>query len=525
MAVDIAQVVVNNTEYNFADDTKVPYDLLQDTVGWTSKNLIPFPYYDGYSKTNNGVTYIVNSDGTIALNGTATGRSGFNLVQANKFKLSKGKYILSGCPSGGADGTYSLFINFGNISSAMFRDVGNGVEFTLNEDSVIQYSFEIIIRQNVITNNLIFKPMLRKADIMDSTYEQYNPSVKQILRNNKIIEGKNLLENEISSTTINGITLTVNADKSVTLNGTATETVFFYIKRFTQADSYLMNVGEVILSGTPLESNSNEVYLSLRYGDGNRNVSKPNGATVVDFGNGVNFDFSKLTELNTGTAITNISDLRMILRVGSGQTVSNRTFKPMIRKATETDPSYEQYYIPGVVSQEAQNVLGAKNLIPYPWINHTDYIKEGITYTDNGDGTFTANGTSTNYSYFVNNKPFTTDQLKKIAGKKVILSGGFDASKRVYLRYKQSSGDAWTNFIDNTGNGIEFTFPLGIYTYNNVEIVLEISTGQTVSNLVFMPMLRLAEIQDSTYVPYAMTNRELTEIVQDLLSRVEALEF
>ena len=48
-----------------------------------SKNLIPFPYHDGGAGavvTNNGLTYTVNADGTIAVAGTATGLSMFYLT-------------------------------------------------------------------------------------------------------------------------------------------------------------------------------------------------------------------------------------------------------------------------------------------------------------------------------------------------------------------------------------------------------------------------------------------------------------
>lgn len=48
-----------------------------------SKNLIPFPYYDGGAGavvTNNGLTYTVNADGTIAVAGTATGVAMFYLT-------------------------------------------------------------------------------------------------------------------------------------------------------------------------------------------------------------------------------------------------------------------------------------------------------------------------------------------------------------------------------------------------------------------------------------------------------------
>ena len=41
-----------------------------------------------------------------------------------------------------------------------------------------------------------------------------------------------------------------------------------------------------------------------------------------------------------------------------------------------------------------------------------------------------------------------------------------------------------------------------------------------IDGLVFKPMIRLADISDNTYVPYAMTNQELTKAVLELLSRI-----
>jgi hypothetical protein len=45
--------------------------------------------------------------------------------------------------------------------------------------------------------------------------------------------------------------------------------------------------------------------------------------------------------------------------------------------------------------------------------------------------------------------------------------------------------------------------------------------GQTVSNLVFKPMLRPASIQDDTYVPYSMTNREMTAKISNVYTKTE----
>lgn len=71
-------------------------------------NLIPYPYTDGMSKTINGITFTVNSDGSITANGTATENALFNIgsisVQNNT------SYFLSGCPSTGSTLTYILYL-------------------------------------------------------------------------------------------------------------------------------------------------------------------------------------------------------------------------------------------------------------------------------------------------------------------------------------------------------------------------------------------------------------------------------
>ena len=65
------------------------------------KNLIPYPYTSTTSIIS-GVTFVVNSEGSITVNGTATANVIFNFESdETMFTLSAGNYFLSGCPSGG----------------------------------------------------------------------------------------------------------------------------------------------------------------------------------------------------------------------------------------------------------------------------------------------------------------------------------------------------------------------------------------------------------------------------------------
>ena len=150
------------------------------------KNLIPYPpYNDGNSKTNNGITFTVNSDGTVTANGTATAAATYNCIirlpSGIHKKFPNGRYHASGCPSGGLGNTYRMFFNHtvnGAISDYL-EDRGNGGTFTVNGDDFYDdgalIGVQIYISSGYTANNLVFKPMITLADVEDSDYEHYEP--------------------------------------------------------------------------------------------------------------------------------------------------------------------------------------------------------------------------------------------------------------------------------------------------------------------------------------------------------------
>ena len=125
-------------------------------------NLIPFPYYET-TKTLNGITFTVNSDGSITANGTATENSYFRIVKdwAN-FNLPKGNYYFSGVPSDGAWNTYRMNIAFKTAEGTTVADIietGKGSQFNISENASKMY-FVINIFSGVTVNNITFYPML-----------------------------------------------------------------------------------------------------------------------------------------------------------------------------------------------------------------------------------------------------------------------------------------------------------------------------------------------------------------------------
>ena len=120
------------------------------------------------SQTIKGVTFTVNSDGSIVCDGQASPSTA--VLVFSEFLVPSGAYILTGCPNGGSETkTYKmlLFIN----GAWLANDMGSGANFTLTKTSTV--SVRIDIYNGYTCDNLTFYPMIRKADIEDDTYEPY----------------------------------------------------------------------------------------------------------------------------------------------------------------------------------------------------------------------------------------------------------------------------------------------------------------------------------------------------------------
>ena len=175
------------------------------------------------TKISNGITFTVNSDGTVLADGTNDTTANSSLI-INRYDLSPGTYVLNGCPSGGAINTYRLAIQETNSYSILGSiDIGNGSgEFTIDTTTNVQIA--IFIQKGLTVNNLLFKPMLRKATIADDTYEQYgaspSPDYPAKIEN---VEGKNKFNksNMTEATWDNGKTNTVTLLEDGRIQSTA----------------------------------------------------------------------------------------------------------------------------------------------------------------------------------------------------------------------------------------------------------------------------------------------------------------
>lgn len=146
------------------------------------------------------------------------------------------------------------------------------------------------------------------------------------------------------------------------------------------------------------------------------------------------------------------------------------------------------------------------NLIPYPYSNTTLTVN-GITFTDNEDGTITANGTNTESSfvYFYCCKSNSDDPLILDAGTYSFSGCPNDSSTFINIGSYDSNGDYYSiKRYYNTTEDLSFT----LTETTKIQIALCVKANATVENVVFEPML-IYGLDAHDYKKYSLSNKGL----------------
>lgn len=182
---------------------------------------------------------------------------------------------------------------------------------------------------------------------------------------------------------------------------------------------------------------------------------------------GTNINPKKVIEMGAGgtpsSAIINSSSGKTILLTDS----ANAPIKGLQAQGESSQKQYE-----------------GKNLIPYPYADTTKTVN-GITFTDNGDGTITANGTSTGNADFVLANAFNIKTGMTISGSDYSMASSYLI--QAYLdnaNYIQTRSDTFTSKTD-------FTTWIRIRVYS----------GATLNNVTFKPQLEYGS-EATEYEPY-----------------------
>jgi hypothetical protein len=282
--------------------------------------------------------------------------------------------------------------------------------------------------------------------------------------------GKNLLNVTAESFTTSGVTVTINPDKTIVLNGKYTGTAIFWRRL---APDFTIPAGTYTISnGNPDASTSTAIFKD----DSN------------------NFD---IVDVSTKT-FTEEKVIKPYLRIAVGSSFNNFKIYPMIVYG-DTVGEYEPYGVspsPDYPS-EIENTKG-KNLIN-PNLPVGSETKDGITLTNNGDGTYTVKGTATKTTGI----DLTTQNVIKLKGNTYytnsieVLSGKMDGFITVSVKGKDDVTKF--NYINLTPSNYIHTVKtkedLTVVRYNYY-----IAEGTTV-DFTFRVQLEKGSIA-TRYVPY-----------------------
>lgn len=428
-----------------------------EPVGDRTENLFDGVLIDG-----------VYADNTLDYMGLATG-----VFKSLSVYLNAGTYTLS-------FSTNVTVVRYVEKNMTYTENLANNVSsytFTLSNANSIGFSFRDATSSTTQWDNNI-KIMLNSG----STSLPYEPFGYRVPVK---VEGKNLLQNTATSQVINGVAITVNSDKSISLS--------FDSVSFTRWVPINRNVNVTtgyILNGCP---NLGISGLALRA------TSSNSSYYVQDTGTGVLID-------DIIGEYVNID-----IRIPSNYANSNITFYPMIRKAGILDDTYESYQAPVItnlylpeqikmVGNEAEYIdykeqkqhRVRKNLLKITYASSGAMTYDGVSISNN-DGILTLNGTSINGSYV------TISTSVKLPIGTYILTG---ASENLMLRFQKTSiGYAY----DDTGAGRNFICPEEV---TSGACMLKLTANYTYNSVKVYPMIRKSDITDDTYEPY-IENTEL----------------
>ena len=309
------------------------------------------------------------------------------------------------------------------------------------------------------------------------------------------------------ATSANGLTLTYNSDGSIKINGIPTDSTKNVAIRFDWDTnnhpfdiSYL--AGKKIVASIS-ETEINGIKIIPGYFDASDGAHQYSGADITTKGEYTYPNDAKWA--------------RCYMSISGAYSYSDVTVYPMIyipfEGVTNDYAPYaktNQQLTQDSVNWEQQNVLGAKNFVH---ITASSQTIDGITWTVNDDGTVTANGTATALS--VLDIETTDTGLPKRDGSYILSDGLASHSADQYSTLTVVDNNDVIHYeYAATKNGDNAEFSIVSANVKKMYLALCIGNGATVSNLVFKPMVRLASIQDDTYIPYSMTNREITPYVQ-----------
>lgn len=141
--------------------------------------------------------------------------------------------------------------------------------------------------------------------------------------------------------------------------------------------------------------------------------------------------------------------------------------------------------------------------------------QNGVTCTNNGDGTYTLNGTNSsdiNFRFIVGSVTITNEDRYKLVG--------CPADKSIDTTHMYLNNTDFSVVLNDVGDGDYKILPSDVYY-----IQIEVKGNETINNALFKPMIttNLSATYDD-FVPYTGDTGKINSDVAALLKRIEALE-
>lgn len=257
------------------------------------KNVLPIT---NTTSEVSGITFTVNADNTVTSLGTLSSGSSDAVFECSNFQLPAGTYTYT-CEGAAQQTVRDSYVQKYNGSTwdAVARDYENNT-FTITQTEQIR----VRLRVYATGTSGTFKPMIRRAEIADSTFVPYSKTNRELtvaededraaLISQVDSGAKNLMifdaigsstPNTGTSIRINGITFTIQNERTITAYGTATAGayMFFYLNREPENFINLFD-GKHIWSGLPEGYTSNEVAVFYKVNGGSSMLIDPVSGTL-----------------------------------------------------------------------------------------------------------------------------------------------------------------------------------------------------------------------------------------------------
>lgn len=336
------------------------------------------------TKTTFGVTVMQEGKHRIKLNGQGSGGWAVRFDTIHKFEKDK-NYTVTIRKISGSVTQVSSYSKWGFL---FYPESSNNTHATFKpSDTVINWTFKaeesntapyIWIGWNadssVVGTNSVFNNLILEISIVEGTtakdYEDYtggkpSPSVDYQQEVETVGSNIQLLNNTAVTTTINGVDITVLEDKTVLLNGTATESVNIVLQKnilLDDGEDYTLNSGNANASSSKFG-----LYINQYYDNSNH--------IQASYNSPLNFAYNiKSKDTNS-----------IYIYVNKGVTVENELLKPKLEKGSTASP-YSMYN-QGSIKITKRN----KNQLSLP---EQTGISNGVTHHFK-DGTVTLQGTLT----------------------------------------------------------------------------------------------------------------------------------